>query len=136
MIVVDTNVLAYAVLPGERTDAALSVVRRDPEWVAPRLWRSELRNVLATAMRAGHLKLDLALTAFRAAEELVQDVEVETSTEGCLRVAIRGAVSAYDAEFVIVAEQMGLMLVTGDRRLVRAFPRSAVFVEDFATGAL
>jgi predicted nucleic acid-binding protein len=51
VIVVDTNVIAYAVLPGERTDAALALAERDSEWVAPALWRRELRNVLATVMR-------------------------------------------------------------------------------------
>lgn len=134
MIVVDTNVLAYAVLPGERTHAALAVALRDPEWVAPRLWRSELRNVLTTVMRAADMKLSLALAAFGAAEGLVEDVDVESFTEACLQIATRGAVSAYDAEFVLVAEQMGLTLVTGDRRLVRAFPDSAVFIDEFAAG--
>ena len=53
MIVVDTNLIAYAVVPGARTEAALSVLGADPAWVAPALWRSELRNALATTMRAG-----------------------------------------------------------------------------------
>ena len=134
MIVVDTNVVAYAVLPGERTAAALAVARRDPDWVAPFLWRSELRNILATAMRLRKMKLANALTAFAAAEELIQDVEIEASTGACLELAMAGGVSAYDAEFVLVAEQMGLALVTADRRLARAFPERAIYVEEFAAG--
>ena len=50
MIVVDTNLVAYAVLPGERTADALALAERDPAWIAPALWRRELRNVLATLM--------------------------------------------------------------------------------------
>ena len=134
MIVVDTNVVAYAVLPGEHTAAALAVARRDPDWVAPFLWRSELRNILATAMRLRKMKLANALTAFAAAEELIQDVEIEASTGPCLELAMEGGVSAYDAEFVLVAEQMGLALVTADRRLARAFPERAIYVERFAAG--
>jgi len=65
----------------------------------------------------------------------VEDVDVESAIEGRLRVAARGANSAYDAEFVFVAEQMDLGLVTGDRRLARALPRRAICVQDFAARA-
>ena len=130
MIVVDTNLIAYAVLPGERTKAALALAERDPEWVAPALWRRELRNVLATLMRVRQLPLDRALAAFAAAEGLVTDATVEPSTEECLRLAAQGRVSAWDAEFVFVAEAVGLPLVTADRRLARAFPGHVVPLED------
>lgn len=130
MIVVDTNVIAYAVLPGEQTKAALALAERDPDWVAPGLWRHELRNVLATLMRARRLPLRQALAAFSAAEALVSDATVELSTEACLRVAAEGAVSAYDAAFVLVAEAAGLPLVTADNRLVRAFPGRVVALSD------
>ena len=132
MIVVDTNVLAYAVLPGERTAAALSLAERDPAWVAPALWRRELRNVLATLMRVRQLPLSGALAAFAAAEDLVADATIEPSTEECLRLAARGRVSAWDAEFVFVAEALGLPLVTADKRLTKAFPGRVVALEDLS----
>lgn len=134
MIVVDTNLIAYAVLPGERTKAALALAERDPEWIAPALWRRELRNVLATLMRVRRLSLGHALAAFAAAEELVTDATVEPSTEECLRLAAQGRVSAWDAEFVFVAEAVGLPLVTADRRLARAFPGRVVPLEDLPLG--
>lgn len=134
MIVVDTNVIAYAVLPGERTKAALALAERDPEWVAPALWRRELRNVLATLMRVRQLPLRQALAAFSAAEALVTDATVEPSTEECLRLAARGRASAWDAEFVFVAEAAGLPLVSADRKLARAFPGRVVALEDLPLG--
>jgi predicted nucleic acid-binding protein len=135
VIVVDTSVVAYAVMPGKRTEAALALAGHDPYWVAPRLWRSELRNVLATAMRVSNLDLGGAVAAFAAAEELVADVEIESSIGDCLELARRGAVSAYDAEFVLVATQLGSRLVTADRRLARAFPDRAVLLEEIAKDA-
>jgi predicted nucleic acid-binding protein len=131
MIVVDTNLIAYAVLPGERTDAALSVLGADPAWVAPALWRSELRNALATTMRAGKLSLAGAVDAFDQADRLVTDAGLPDATEACLRLAAAGETSAYDAEFVLVAERLDLPLVTADRKLARAFPGRVISPEEF-----
>ena len=60
MIVVDTNVLAYLYLPGEQTLDAKSLFQREPEWVAPPLWRSEFRNILAAYVRRKTPTFDLA----------------------------------------------------------------------------
>lgn len=134
MIVVDTNLLANAVLPGEHRDEVERIACRDPAWVAPALWRFELRNVLATAMRLRALSLRRALAAYAAAEELVVDAAVEPTAQECLELAARGGISAYDAEFVFVAERLGLELVTADRNLVAAFPGRVRSIREFAGG--
>ena len=122
MIVVDTNLLAYSVIPGEGTALALRVAARDADWIAPSLWRHELANALATAMRVRGLTMSDAVVAFSAAERLVVDAELAPGLETKLDLAARGKVSAYDAEFVAVAQELGLPLVTADRRLALAFP--------------
>lgn len=63
MIVVDTNILAYRWLDNPRSIAAEKLVKLDPEWAAPLLWRSEFRNVLAGYLRAQRLNLDQAQAA-------------------------------------------------------------------------
>ena len=128
MIIVDTNVLVYATIPGRWTDAALAAAERDPDWAAPPLWRFELRNVLAAAMRTQGMTLALALAAFQAAESLVIDTDLQPAAEEILKLAARGRISAYDAEFVYAAEQLDLPLLTADRRLAKAFPSRAVFI--------
>jgi hypothetical protein len=50
MIVVDTNVISYLLLPGALTPLAQAAARQAP-WSAPFLWRSEFRNVLAVYVR-------------------------------------------------------------------------------------
>ena len=76
MIVVDTNLIALAVLPGEREALAILASERDPDWIAPALWRFELSNFLVTAMRVRGLPLALAVGSFEAAERLVVDADL------------------------------------------------------------
>lgn len=46
MIVVDTNIIVYLMVPGENTESAKLLLIKDSMWVAPVWWRSEFRNVL------------------------------------------------------------------------------------------
>ena len=68
MIVVDTNVICYLLMPGERTAAADRLYRADPEWIAPRLWLDELLNVLATSERQAFLYAEQAAAILRGAD--------------------------------------------------------------------
>lgn len=125
MIVVDTNVLAYLYLPGPLTAAAEALLAREPEWAAPLLWRSELRNVLATQVTEGGLELDAACAIQQEAEDLLAGAEYEVDSLSVLRLAARSGCSAYDCEFAALAEALGTTLYTADRDLVRAFPKIA-----------
>ena len=51
MIIVDTNVISYFYLPGQRSEQARQGVAIDPQWIAPWLWRSEFRNALILYVR-------------------------------------------------------------------------------------
>lgn len=131
MIVVDTNLIGYLVIPGEQTDEAERVLVKDPDWVAPRLWRSELRNVLALYLRQGLLDLEDAVAVMDQAERLMAGREGRTSSLPVLALAQRSGRSAYDCEFVALASELGVPLVTADRQLVRAFPELAATPAQF-----
>jgi predicted nucleic acid-binding protein len=131
VIVVDTNVLVYLLLPGERTEQAERVLRREPVWAAPLLWRSEFRNVLAVYMRQGRLSLDQALQLMDNAEILLQGREYTVSSARVLSLVTGTRCSAYDAEFVALAQELGLPLVTSDARLLVEFPATAIAMDMF-----
>ena len=131
MIVVDTNIIAYLLMPGEHTDAARRVYEVDPVWVAPMLWRSEFRNVLATTMRERNLALPRARELMEVASELMWDGEYEVQSGDVLNLAAESGCEAYDCEFVALALDLAVPLVTADRKLVRAFGGTAAHLSDY-----
>ena len=126
MIVVDTNVLAYLYLPSEHTPAAEALLQRDDDWAAPVLWRSEFRNILAGYMRRSALTYDQACLIQREAEALMTGAEFEVESTAVLDLVSRSDCSAYDCEFIALADKLGTSLVTLDRKLLKAFPKRAV----------
>ncbi|NGX16038.1 type II toxin-antitoxin system VapC family toxin [Wenzhouxiangella sp. XN24] len=121
MIVVDTNVIAYLLLPGDRTKAAEALHRRDAEWAAPLLWRSEFRNVLATLIRLGRIELPIAQAIQEQAERLLAPLEFAVDSESVLALAASSGCSAYDCEFVALADYLDVPLVSADRKLKAKF---------------
>ena len=134
MIVVDTNVLAYLWIPGPFTARSESLLRHDPTWAAPPLWRSELRNVLVNHMRAGHATRRAALSAMERADELMTENTMEVPTPEVLDLAARSGCSAYDCEFVALAVALSVPLVTCDRKLAKAFPGVARLLDQAVEG--
>ncbi len=132
MIVADSNLIAYLLIQGDHTPAAQAVLRRDPVWAAPLLWRSEFRNVLALYLRQKHLSLADALQYAEEAESLLRGNEYQVESGPVLRLAEQSGCSAYDCEFVHLAQELGLPLVTSDGRVLRAFPAVAVSMADYA----
>lgn len=122
MIVVDTNVLAYLYLPGPYTPAAEKLLQREPDWAAPLLWRSELRNILALYVRKGSLGFERAYEIQREAEAMLADSEYDVDSLEVLRLARDSRCTAYDCEFIALAQRLDVKLVTQDAKLRKAFP--------------
>ena len=122
MIVVDTNVLAYLYLPSTHSRHAELLLERDGEWAAPLLWRSEFRNVLAGFMRRKALVFEQARALMLEAESLLAGHEYQVDSTRVLELVRDSDCSAYDCEFVALALQLDVRLVTMDSKLRRAFP--------------
>lgn len=125
MIVVDTNVLAYLYLPGDYTEAAERLLEHDSDWNAPILWKSEFRNILAGYLRRGGLTIEQTYAMQREAEALFYGAEHEPDSKRVLDLVHGSDCTAYDCEFIAVAEELGATLVTMDAKLLRAFPKIA-----------
>ncbi|KQW37440.1 DNA-binding protein [Rhizobacter sp. Root404] len=126
MIVVDSNILAYLYLPGDRTAAAEALLEQNPEWAAPVLWRSEFRNILAGYMRRKTITLGQACSLQSEAESLLAGAEFEVDSSSVLELVRDSDCSAYDCEFIALAIKLNTKLVTMDKKLLREFPTRTV----------
>jgi len=125
MIVVDTNILAYLYLPTEHTQKVEALLAKDPEWIAPTLWRSEFRNVLALYLRKGLLTFDQALEIQNEAEALLQNNEFIVTSLDVLQLVQNSECSAYDCEFIALAQNMNVQMITMDKKVLKNFPETA-----------
>ena len=132
MIVVDTNVIGYLFLSSDQSLSAERALQNDVEWAAPVLWRSEFRNVLAFYMRKNIIDLEQAQIIMNSALKLLKDQEYQVPSSEVLRLASESKCSAYDCEFIAVANDLKVPLITVDKQLLREFPSVAVSLNAFS----
>lgn len=125
MIVVDANVLVYLWLRESYADIATRLLSFDSQWIAPLLWRSEFRNVVVGALRKRRITRDNALAAIDGAERQMDGNERMVDSRDVLRLAVLSGCTAYDCEYVALAEAAGVALITNDSQVLKAFPAIA-----------
>jgi len=133
MIVVDSNIIAYWLLPGEKMAEAESVWQRDSNWIVPPLWKSEFRNILAQYLRHKKLSLAESQALLKEAEAILEHKAYEVDSDWVLRLVNRSSCSAYDCEYVSLAQRFGVLLVTADKEVLREFPETAVSPQQFVS---
>jgi len=131
MIIADTNIISYLLLPTSYTDSVESLYKIDPDWSAPILWKSEFRNVLALYLRKKIITLEKALQLQDTAELMIIQDEYDVSSPQVLALISESNCSSYDCEFVALAHHFDTKLVTQDKKILKAFPATAISVADF-----
>jgi predicted nucleic acid-binding protein len=132
VIIADSGVLVYFWLPSALSEWAEAAKAQDGVWAAPVLWRAEFRNVLAGYLRQKLLTEAEANAAFLDAQKDLGAHEFTVPTERILKLVLASDCTAYDCEYVALAQDLKVPLVTTDRQVLRAFPKTAVSLEKFA----
>ena len=122
MFIVDTNVVAYLLIQGDQTAVAQKLHERDPDWRSEAFLLIELTNVLASSIAAKRMTLSMAADFLERTVELFDGKLGRVPHATVVAMAARLRVSAYDARFLALAEQLGSRLVTEDARLRAAAP--------------
>jgi predicted nucleic acid-binding protein len=130
LIVADTNIVFQLVVDSEfRTEARL-LMAQDPQWRMPPFWRVELLNALATQMRTGKMTRAMVEEARRGAYAIKAIHEIIPSEERALDFVQLCGCSAYDALFLAAADQLGVKLVSLDKKLIQKAPKYAIHLKD------
>jgi len=126
MIVVDTNVMVYLLIGSARGEDAARLLADDPEWAAPPILLSELRNVMVGLLRRGQIRDQDAVDICEEAQAVLGDRVASVPAPPVLDTAIQGKMSAHDAEFVVLARRLRVPLVTADQAILDGAPDVAV----------
>jgi predicted nucleic acid-binding protein len=133
MIVVDSNLIIYIHVQSEWTAQALQALKKDPQWIAPPLWESEFRNVMAGYMRRKILNPEQTKKIMNSALRTMEDREILPTSNLVLELAAASDCSAYDCEYVALAKHLKIKLITNDQKILRNFPDTAVNLDAFSS---
>ena len=82
-------------------------------------------------MRKNIFSLDEILFIIQQADELLANNVLEVSSSHVMKLVNSSNCSSYDCEFVALAQYLGCVLVTADKKTFREFPDTAVFLGDY-----
>ena len=131
MIVIDTNIIGYLYLNSDRSEQVEKALIKDLQWVAPVLWRSEFQNVLARYIRKELLTLVQATRMMEEAIALMDGGEYEIVSSQVLGLVSESTCSAYDCEFVALARDLNVPLLTVDKQILKQFPEETITLEEY-----
>jgi predicted nucleic acid-binding protein len=131
MIVVDANLIGNLFIKSEHSSLTIQVFEKDPDWYAPILWQSEVRSIVTSYFQHNLLTLDQAFRVMDEAQGLMIDHERYISSSLVLELVGTSKCTSYDCEYVALAKEMNITLVTFDKQVIGAFPRIGLFPHDF-----
>lgn len=127
----DTNTIAYFWIRGTYTKFAVNLLKQDPNWIAPFLWRSEYRNVLAGYLRKNLLTIEQATLLTNSAEEQFKGNEYLVVSDLVMDLVSNSNCSAYDCEYVALAIDFNTKLVTSDKKILKEFPDITIPLKEY-----
>ena len=127
----DTNIIAHFWLPSDHSRLCDQIFKHDPEWIAPLLWISEFRNVVSLYLRKQLIDMSKALQITEKAQTQMKDRQFHVHSAQIYEFVNKSDCSSYDCEFVSLADDLSIRLVTLDKQVLKAFPEITIHPNDF-----
>jgi predicted nucleic acid-binding protein len=123
MIVVDVNIIVNLFIEGEHTPAASDLYKQDDQWCCPDIWLHEMTNVMSTYVKHGGVSQKKAAQILNNALAYFLDTTFSIPVSDVLNCSLKYNISAYDAEYIVLAKSNKTRLVTVDKKLNKAIPQ-------------
>lgn len=131
MIAVDSNIIAYLLIPNDKyNDLADRLFQKDSRWVAPILWQFEFMNILTSYYRHGILNAEDCKTIYDDAQKTVVTRGMGDFKD-VFKLVECSQLTSYDCEFVAFATNLGLPLITEDKKILNEFPNIALSIDQY-----
>lgn len=132
-LVLDASITVAAFFADEQTDLTQDVMRRAGAEgsIVPSLWRLEVANVFAMAVRRKRCDEGYATQSLKRLDQLAVQVDQETDKHawGKTRdLSARYGLSIYDASYLELAIRRGAVLATRDADLAAAGKKAGIEV--------
>lgn len=131
MIVVDANILVSCVTETTHSPLARRVAAKDPKWILPALWQYEVTSAITVFIRSRVLRMEQGIAAMEECRSLVAGREAAVDQIQACRLAVDLGISAYDAQYVALAQSYGVHCVSADQPLARKTPGLVIHLADF-----
>ena len=131
MIVADTSLISYLHFKTQYSEEANSVHMVDPVWACPILWRSEFLNVVNHHLRNNLISFEDGIRTVELAKKVIGECEFTVSPVDVLTLSTNTSCTTYDCEFVALAQDLGVKLVTYDKQVLSTFPGIAISANEF-----
>lgn len=129
MVVVDANIIVYAVFQTRERALVERLLEVDDDWRLPTIWKHEVASAAATFVRARQADIKAARAAMDEAIALVGARDVEVDLALAVEAAIALDLSSYDAEYLVLARSLGVPCVTADKKMVRNAAPTAIALD-------
>ena len=131
MIVIDANILIYSLIECDHSPLIHKLREKDVDWRTAGLCLHETLNVLATYQRREVLTLTQCRELLAHADRFIKVAQCDVEMEAALAVAAEYAITGYDAQYVVLAQNLNVPLITEDRKLRKAVPGIALSMQEF-----
>ncbi len=131
MIVTDVNTIVYLLTDSPKRESAVLLRKIDGDWRLPALWKHEMLNVIATLTRGKQIEVPDSYILWNKAINMFSPKEHNPNLVNALTLALEKNISAYDAQYITLAKELGVYCVTEDTRLLKKFPDLAISMKKF-----
>lgn len=131
MIVADTCLVVHLFNETVLTDIAQKIQKKDASWILPALWQEEYANVLSKLARRESRDVNEVVKHFNYVLDELRSSEIVVDNRKALKISIEYKISVYDAHFVSLALDFGVVFVTEDKEVLKNCKAVARSMYDF-----